>query len=124
MAHRAPLHVPGCAPFVPLAHVAQGEHADATQQNPSVQNPDVHCTPEEHAMPFGIFGLQTFVAQYPVAEQSPGAVQVVPQVVPLHTNGSHLADVGARHTPAPSHIRVDVAVPSRHVGAAQAVAAG
>lgn len=61
--HRAPWQVPGCAPFVPLAHVAQGEHADATQQNPSVQNPDVHCAPEEHAMPFGIFALQTFVAQ-------------------------------------------------------------
>lgn len=55
--------------------------------------------------------------------QSVGAVQVVPQAVPLHTNGSHLAVVTGRHIPAPSHIRAEVTVPAVHVAVVQVVRA-
>jgi hypothetical protein len=77
-------HIPGLPVVLHAWHVGQ---LALPQQTPSTQLPLMHALPAEHVRPFGFNAqLRLGAAPWQVngARQSPSAVQLVRQAVPLH----------------------------------------
>lgn len=70
----------------------------ALQQTPWAQIPEKQSMSELHSAPFGPLPHEWFL-QVLGGTQSESFEQLVRQVLPLHTNGSHPRDGGDTHWP-------------------------
>lgn len=111
------VQVPGEEPL----QVTQSPEQSVAQQTPSMQRPDAHAAPVEHAAPFASADVHVPLQTAPIAQWLP-SLQLVRQAPDgPHANGAQLEDIGT-HVPEPEQAWVVRVLPA-HVGALQVVSA-
>jgi hypothetical protein len=125
----APAGTNAQVPALPVTlHDEQVPQLPVPQQTPSTQKLLAHSPAIPQSWPRRFLPHELLMQKFPGA-QSPSAVQVALQLVPLQAKGAQLCMVCAvagLHVPLPSQVRASVAVvvPTGQIGSAHCVPAG
>jgi hypothetical protein len=107
------------------AFVAQNRHKPShasSQQTPSVQWPDAHCSSRMHVRPSNRSPLPHTPSTHSApVEQSASDAHVVRQVASAQAYGAQCTTADTTHVPLPSHVLSGASVAPTHAAAPQAV---